>query len=460
MKLFSIKFLSFFLLFCLYLNLFAQKTKVDGIAAVVGNEIILDSDVNEMLKHARSQGYKVDNKCEFLENILMNKILLTQAKQDTLIQVSKDEVKAAANQQLEMYIDRAGSEKALLEAFQISTLAELRNEMEIEVENQQYIEQKRASVTKKSDITPYELKTFFEKHKDKLPKVQEEYALAHIVLYPELSENSKQKLIDKLNAMKKDVEEGISTFENKAKIYSEDPGSASNGGLYQNVRRGKMVKEFDAVAFNLEEGQISNPFPTEFGYHIIKLEKRKGQILDLRHILIKASPNQEEIKSAKQKLDSIRTLIKDGKLTFKEVALKFSNDKESRFNSGEIADSNTRENKIEKDKLSSKEFYQLVGVEKGQLTDVFEDEFKEKKALRLIKLNEIIPEHQLDLTTDYAKLKNIALNQKRNELLEKWIIEQIPNTSIIIQKDYKDCDFQVNWLNDPNFKKKEEVELK
>ncbi|MCB9202541.1 MAG: peptidylprolyl isomerase [Flavobacteriales bacterium] len=445
-------------LFTLTLSLinYAQQKQIDGIVAVVGDEIVLDSDIAELMQYSKAQGFDDTDKCQVLENILMNKVLLYQAKQDTLIQISPEDVEKQVDMQLEQYIARAGSEKVLLEGFGVASMKDLKEQMQREVENNEYSRQKRMSITKDVDVSPYELQEFFEKYKDKLPNVKEEVSLSHIVMYPELTKESKQKVIDKLNAMKKDVEDGISTFENKAIIYSEDPGSASKGGLYQNVKRGKMVKEFDAVAFNLKEGEISSPFETEFGYHIIKLEKRRGQILDLRHILIKTVPNSEEISKTKQKLDSIRNLIKDNKITFKEAALKFSDDKYTRYNSGDIVDQNTGENRTEKLDLSSKELIHISGLKENEMSGVFEDTFNDKKAIRLLRLNQIIPEHQLSLNKDYAKIKKIAENQKENKILEDWIVEQIQGTFISITDDYKDCSFTINWLNDPTFIKKEE----
>src|SRR5690606_3491238 len=212
---------------------------------------------------------------------------------------------------------------------------------------------------------------FYEEFKAELPDIPEEVEVSHIVIAPEIFPENEQKVIDELNNYKKEIEEGAS-FATKAILYSQDPGSASNGGLIQNVKRGQMVPEFDAVVFNLQEGEISEPFKTDFGYHIAFLEKRRGQELDIRHILIQLKPTPEEIAITQQKLDSIILQIEAGEMTFKEAAFRYSIDKYTKFNGGKLMDSNSGEDKMDRSKLPTKMLLAISGLNDGDISEPFE----------------------------------------------------------------------------------------
>ena len=256
-------------------------------------------------------------------------------------------------------------------------------------------------------------------------------------------------MIDQLKSMKKQIEEGAS-FADMAKKYSQDPGSAANGGQILNVRREQMVKEFDAVAFGLEEGQISEPFETEYGFHIVYLEKKKGQVIDLRHILLMSVPNQEEIKAAIKKLEDIREDIKSEKITFNQAALKYSDDKYTKYNGGLLSNSQTGDNRFEKIKLPTKVLYNLSGLGKGDLSEVFEDKENNRTVVKLLKITDVIPAHKMNLEIDYNRIKGFAQKTKENEVIEKWVEAQIPSTFITVQDEYKKCNFSIDWLQNKN----------
>lgn len=432
-----------------------QAIRINGIAAVVGDEIILEGDIKEQMVIARMQGFDVDNECSVLENQMMNKLLYVKAKQDTLIKITDKELDAEVDRKIQNFLLRAGSEDELLKAFRMSSMAEVKMEAKEYVKEEYYGERKREMIIGKIDASPNDVRKYFNQIKDQLPEVKESVRISHIVMYPKLFEKHKEEIRKKLRSMKEDIEAGISTFELKAQIYSEDPGSAKNGGFYGNVRRGKMVKEFDAVAFNLQEGEISEPFETEYGFHIIKLEKRKGQALDLRHILLTAKPTDEEILRTRAKMDSIKTLIESGKMTFKEAVEKFSDDKYTRNNEGVVVDPRTGDNQFEKEALSGKEYIAVVALEPGQLSYPFEDTFEKRTVIRMIKLDEIIPAHKMNLETDYAKIKRAVVEKKKDEALKKWIKSNISDVFISVSPGFRECDFELNWFNDPNFKEKE-----
>ncbi len=433
-------------------NTFAQTAKttpkrlakVDGIAAVVGDQIVLESDIDRDYLMSQQQGVKVEDKCDFLNDIMLDKMLVDRAKQDTLIKVTQDEVTRQLNNQIEGWISQAGGEKQILDYFSFRTMAEMKNEMKYLVEDNIYARNKKEMVVKGADATPEEVRLFFEKHQGELPDMKDEVSLSHIALYPSVSQENQQKIIDQLKEIKKEIEEGAS-FATKAILYSEDPGSANNGGEYKKVLRGKMVKEFDAVAFNLQEGEISEPFKTDFGYHIVKLEKRKGQELDLRHILITLKPTDEEIKAANNKLDSIRVLINDNKMTFKDAALKFSDDKFTKFNSGNIMNQNSGDDRFEKMALPMPTFTAIASLNPGDISQVFEDSFDNRKALRIVKLDKFYPAHKINYEDDYYRIQKFAVQDKERTMLLDWVKRQVGDAYVKIGKEYQTCNFPIDW---------------
>lgn len=435
----------------LTVNTFAQqispkkdKHKVDGIAAVIGDQIVLESDVERDFLMSQSQGIKVDDKCEFLNDIMMEKMLIDRAKHDTLIVVSDAEVTSSLNGRLEDFVARAGSEQSVLDFFGFRTMAEMKIEMKYVVEDNIFSRRKRDAIVAGADATPEEVREFFTKHQDELPDVKEEVSLSHIVMFPEISQENEQKIIDELKQIKKDIEEGAS-FATKAILYSEDPGSANNGGLYTKIVRGKMVKEFDAVVYNLEEGEISEPFRSDYGYHIAKLDKRRGQELDVRHILIGLKPTEAELSKATEKLDSIRILINENKLTFREAALRYSKDKFTKFNEGNLINNQNGEDRFERVALPAKESSAILALSEGDLTKVFADDFEGKKSVRLLRLNKIYPEHKINFADDYYRIKQFTVQDKEKTILVDWVKKQIDDSFVKIGAGYQSCDFPINW---------------
>ena len=435
-----------FLVTLISFNANAQVKKgdlVDGISAVVGDEIVLESDILEQQNYAAQQGAAQTNKCEFMEQILSNKLLIYKAKKDTLIQDRTAAIRAQAGDKYNQILSQFPSERAMLDAYKFRSSYEMKNIIEkMDIDNY-YAQSKYALITDKVNITPNEVTDFYNAFKYQLPQVKDEVVLSKIVMFPKLTDAHKQEIIDKLKKIKQDILNG-ETFENKARIYSDDPGSAANGGLYTNIGRGKMVKIFEATALNLQEGEISDPVESEFGFHIIQLVKKSGKLYDARHILLKAEPNAEEIATAKAEMEQIRKDILEGKTTFKDAAYKHSDDKNTKFNAGVIPaeDGSDRQEKIN---LPATVAYQIAGVNKGDLTEVFMDELNQKKAVVLMKVNDIIPEHSLDIATDFERIKSFALDKKKRETLEKWVKENLADTFISLDNRYKDCQFKTDW---------------
>lgn len=442
----KIKKIAFAVFFCIFAGINAQQKTgdlVDGIAAMVGKEIILESDVMDRYNMAKKENPNVD-KCEIFESILGQKILVHAAKQDTLIEPQTAAIRQQAESKYNRILASFPSEKAMLKKYKFRTSYDMKNAIR-KMDSEQYLMgQKYTRVTDGVDVTPQEVSQFFEEFQYQLPNVKDEVKLANIAIYPTLTDAHKQELIDRLNKIKNDIlNDG--DFASQARIYSEDAASAANGGLMKNIVKGQMVKPFEAAALNLQVGEISEPIESEYGFHIIKLEKKAGKKYDASHILLMTKPTDEEIATAKKKLDSIKMLIKSDKMTFKEAAYKYSDDKSTKFNAGVMQAKNTSA-RIEKESLSPDVAYQIAGLHKGDLTEVFEEDLNRRKAIKLVRLEEEIPAHQMTLETDYDRIKEFAIRKKQNELLEKWIKNYIPNVFISIDDRYKDCTFTNPWV--------------
>ncbi|WP_226065527.1 peptidylprolyl isomerase [Kaistella polysaccharea] len=417
---------------------------VDGIAVVVGDEIILESDIADQANFAKQQGGPVSDRCEFVESIVNNKLLIYEAKRDTLIENRSAALKENASQKYNQILGQFADEKAMLAQYKFRTSYEMKNAIEKIDSDNYYGQSKYGRITEKADVTPNEVTDFYNTFKYQLPEVKDEVSLSQIVMYPKLTNAHKDEIIAKLNKIKQDIIAGES-FESQARIYSDDPGSASKGGLYTNISKGKMVKPFEAAALNLQEGEMSDPVESDFGYHLIQLVKKSGKNYDARHILLKAEPNEEEIASAKKELDSIRTLIIDGKMSFKDAAYRFSDDKKTKFNAGILTSPEDGSDKIEKLNLPPTISYQIAGLNKGDITDVFQDTAEQdRKTVTIVKIDDVIAAHQLDIATDYNRIKQMALNKKKNEMVEKWVKEKLPNIFISINDRYKDCVFKTD----------------
>jgi peptidyl-prolyl cis-trans isomerase SurA len=424
-----------------------QGDLVDGIAAVIGDEIVLESDVNEQMNYAKQQGASNIDKCEFLENLLNNKLLVYEAKKDTLIENRSAQIKEGANAKYQQLLSQFPDEKSMLTAYKFRNGYEMKNAIEKIDADQYYGQAKYQRVTEKADVTPNEVTDFYTLYKAQLPEIKDEVSLSQIMMYPKLTEAHKDDLVKRLKKIKKDIEGG-ETFDSQARIYSEDKGTASNGGLMKNISKGQMVKPFEAAALNLQEGEISDPVESEFGYHIIQLVKKSGKIYDARHILLMATPSDEEIKTAKVKLDSIRGLISSGKITFKDATFRYSDDKKTKFNAGVIPGSDGS-NKIERETVPGTISYELAGLNKGDITTAFDDvDERERKVVKIIKVEDVIPAHQITLETDYDRIKQMALNKKRNEMVEKFVNSKLPIIFISINGRYDSCNFKGSWKKD------------
>jgi peptidyl-prolyl cis-trans isomerase SurA len=296
------------------------------------------------------------------------------------------------------------------------------------------------------EITPEEVRNFFKKIPTAdLPLFGSEMEVAQIIVTPKVSDADKQIVIDKLNGFKKECEDGAS-FATKAVLYTQDLASSSNGGYYKMNRKTPFVKEFKDVAFSLAEGEISAPFETSFGYHIIYVEKIKGQEVELRHILLTPTVTEASMTEAKEKIELIRKKIESKEVTFADAARSMSDEKETKVNGGALINPKTQDTRFELTKMDPSLYSQVSNLKEGEVSlPLLEDE-QGKKKYKLITVTNRIDEHTADYGKDYIKIKELALKEKQIKTIGKWFDEKIKETYIKVIGEYRDCTFTNNWL--------------
>ncbi|MFV0529972.1 MAG: peptidylprolyl isomerase [Flavobacteriales bacterium] len=426
------------------LGSFSQE-KIDGIAAVINEEIIIQSELKAQFEEFKSQNFGVETECDALEGIMQEKLLIAEAKKDTLITINDRALKPQVDEMANGAISKYGEEETL-KLYGFATMQELKQEILRNLQEQSYSEQIRAKITGDIDASPLEVNTFFREYESQLPNVEEEIELSQIVIKPKLTEEHKQELINKLLEIKKEIEDGAS-FATMAIVHSEGPSSV-DGGMLANTKRGQMVKDFEAVAYNLEEGEISEPFETDFGFHIATLEKRRGEVLDLRHILLLNKPNEKEMEKAKELADSIKAKIDQGVLSFEDAVKEFSDDKDTRLNKGVVADSRTGNTRFVRTNLPTNMYLEVTGVKEHQLTSPFEDTMgRDEKVYKIMRVEQIIPAHKINLKDDYERIKKFTVNKKKQEKIDEWVKQHISDNFIKIDDDYKTCPFKLKWLH-------------
>ena len=310
---------------------------------------------------------------------------------------------------------------------------------------------KQNQLVSKVEISPEEVRNFYKSFsEDKLPVIDEMFELSEIVIKPKITQEEKQKVIDKLKEIRQDVLDGYS-FASRAAMYTEDPGSIKTGGAYRINKKTPFVKEFKDVAFSLKEGEISMPFETDFGYHIIYLEKINGADLDVRHILMSVKPTEEAVAEAKQKIEDLRLRILNKEITFADAARMYSDSKENKASGGLMAFNQEGETRIPLQFLLQQDgqLHNAVHkLEQGEVSQPFYTSNNASRTLtyKIVELTNKIPQHKADLTLDFMELKERALFDKQQKVIQKWINDKVHETYIFISDDYKNCEFQSNWL--------------
>ena len=425
-----------------------ERIKLDGVATVVGKNIVLDSEIAayKLELEQQSEG-KVDiSDCDMLEQIMNRKLLSHHAVVDSIV-VTDAEVNTTVEQKIAYFLRQLGSEEKLYKFYGFNDMADLRKEF-IEVEKEATLIQKMTQqLAGDVDVTPEEVRSYYKslEKENNVPEIGAEIELAQIVLYVNTPLEEEERIINRLNEIKKEVEDGQS-FTMKAILYSKDPGVVENSGAYTITRESGFVKEFKEAAFSLNEGEISEPFKSDFGYHILTVEKIKGKQRDVRHLLMQPEITEEQQQRVKDSITNIRKDILTLKLTFEEAVQKYSEDKITKSNNGLIINPESSDSKFDLTKMDPALYARISGLKEGEITDIYYDETRQgEKMYKMILMKSKTDAHIADLSKDYVKVQNLALQKKREETIAKWTKEKINDTYIKINKDYKNCEFKNNW---------------
>jgi peptidyl-prolyl cis-trans isomerase SurA len=434
-------------------SLFAQKRILDKVVAVVGDNIILQSDIDQQYAQYLVQGNKPDQnvKCYFLQTMLSQKLLSQQAVIDS-IKVEDDQVDDEINRRMRTMISRAqGQDK--LEQFLGRSVIQYKDEIRPEIKEQLVAQKMQQKITEKVEVTPLDVKRFYDAiPKDSLPSYNTEVEVGEIVIHPKLTKKEKEFYKDKAEGLRLRIKGGDS-FGTLARLYSQDPGSASEGGELGFFDRKTMAKEFTAWAFKLKEGELSPVFETEFGFHFLEVLERRGEQVRVRHILIIPESTSESLMRDKSEIDSIYKLVVSKKLDFATAASLNSDDNETKFNGGMLMNSDgvsSRSTFIPTDKLDPKIFLTVDTMKVGSYSkpEIFVDN-KGKSAYRFLYLKSKIPPHVANLDQDLPKIKDAAYESRVNKVVSEWFDKRRKSTYIKISPEFATCKELKDWVK-PN----------
>jgi len=437
------------LLAALAYGAFAQVQQLDRIIAVVGGNITLQSELETQYLQMLASGYEPndDSKCILFEELLYGNLLLHRAKVDSL-DVSDGEVEDELSRRLEYFIAQLGSQEKLEEYYEKSLL-EIKDEFREMIQEQLLSQRMQQQITGDLKVTPSEVRAYFNDiPKDSLPFINVEVELGRIMRRPAITDAQQKAAKDKIEELRQRVIDGES-FRALATLYSEDPGSAKTGGDLGFFERGRMVPEFDAVAFRLKEDSVSEVIKTDFGYHFLQMMERRGEQINVRHILIRPKTAPEDMELARVFLDSIHQLLEDEKITFSEAAEKFSDDEESKINGGMMFNPQTNAAVFDMEQLGSIDqrlFLTVEALEAGEISKPVKTQSPDgKESYNLFFLKSQSEPHVANLKDDYQRVQQAALAKKQTEVIQKWINDKAKKTYIRLDEAYKDCPFTHQW---------------
>ena len=420
---------------------------IDRVVAVVGNSPVLESAIESQYFQAKARNVQV-SKCKIYEDMLYQKLLVSQADIDSLT-VTEKQVDAEIQNRLQGFIDQLGGLEKVEEYFN-KPLGEIKEDLRDVTEDQLLAQMEREEIIKDIKVTPSEVNNFYRKlPKDSLPLIDLEFELNQIVFYPEISKKDIEDVKKRLLDIRDEVLNKGALFETKAILYSEDPGSAASGGEYGMTSRNDLAPEFSAAAFKLKKDSISDVVKTDYGYHIIQLLDRKGERINFRHILMKPKFTPEAKARAKQLADSVYNALKEGTIEFEDAARLYSQDEKSNKNGGLVMNPRNGTAKFTVDEIYPSNYYNIKNLKVGEYTRVFESyDDRGTTIYIIIKVKSKVEPHVANIETDYQVIQDMALNKKYNDAYDKWISEKSKTTYIKITDDYKKCPFEYDgWLH-------------
>jgi peptidyl-prolyl cis-trans isomerase SurA len=424
-----------------------ENNIIDKVIAVIGNEAVLLSDIEMEINRQRMRGILSEENlfCRVLEEMLQSRLLIAQAKIDSL-QIRPTEVQGAVDEQMNYFISQLGSEKAVEDQFK-KPISKIREMLRDQAEEQDLIKQMRSKIVQGIEITPADAKKFYETiPTDSVPTIPEQYSFQQIVIYPPSADANfavKEQLLEYRERIMKGEK-----FSTLAILYSQDPESAKLGGEIGLSPVINFVSSFKNAALALKPGQVSQIVETEYGFHIIQMIEKQGKdMINVRHILLKPVYSINEQRKAFSRLDSIKNLITADSMKFEVAAMYFSQDEKTRMNGGLVANPQTLSPRFDKDQLRTN-YFVLRDLKVGQISDPFKStDDHGREIYKIVKLREVIPAHKANLKDDFAVIKVMAEGQKQMEKLVKWLEKKQSETYIKIDDDYKDCKFESkNWI--------------
>lgn len=421
-----------------------QDKVVDQIVAVVGSNPILKSDIESTVIQKMASGVTTagDMKCEVLEELLEQRLLLAEAELDTTIIVSDSQINQNMDRRMQYFLDNFGSEKEV-EKFFKKPVGQLRAEMSETIKEQLKTEQMQGKIMQKVSATPAEVRQYFRQLPQKdVPEIPSYFEYAQITVLPKITEQEDLAVKAKLRDFKKRVENG-DNFAALAVLYSEDPGSARNGGEMDYLGRAMLDPAFATEAFSLKPGQVSKVVRSEFGYHIIQMIDRKGEKIKCRHILIKPKIEQSELDKAKTRIDSLADFIRKGTLQWDQASFLFSSDKGTRNNGGLVTSGRSGSSKFHVDELDPDVSKIITKMNVGETSDPFlSTDDKQRQIYKIIKLINKTKPHRANLQDDYQSISEMFVGKKKENVYHKWIATQQSKTYIHIDDLYANCNFK------------------
>jgi peptidyl-prolyl cis-trans isomerase SurA len=427
----------------------AQET-IDKIAAQVGDNIILLSDIQAQKIQAAQAGMALTPQmdCAMLEELMYQKLLVNQAKLDS-IEVTPEMIDAEMEQRIRVIESQIGSRQKM-EEFYGKTVTQIKNEFRPIIGDQLRAQEMERQITAEVTVTPRDVENFYKMiPTDSIPFINAQLSFQQIVIYPEIGAKDKERARLRLQEIREEVLAG-KPFSTAARLNSDDPGSASQGGKI-NASKGMMVKPFEATVFSLKEGEVSDIVETEYGYHIIKLEKRLGDDYSCRHILIVPTFEDEAIEVAAYRLDSCYQRLQAGEITWDEAVLEYSNDEFTRLNKGIITNPATGDQQWDAENLNQidQQIYVLTqNMKVGDISqpNLYSNVMERKQGVRIVKLMKRTAPHRANLTQDYTLIQKAAENEKKRVIINEWITEKIGTTYIRINDPFLNCEFGNAWI--------------
>lgn len=428
-----------------------EEQIIDQVVAVVGKNIVLESDIENQylqykLQQGRVSGSATEIRCKLLEDILYQKLMVAQADFDS-ITVSESQVNSELDRRISTFVNQFGSQEKL-ERYYNKSMSEIKTELFDIIEEQLVAQQVQQDIIKDVTVTPSEIRSYFRSiPEDSIPLIKTEYIIAEIVKEPPVSVEEKIRVKEQLLELRKRILKGES-FSTMAILYSEDPGSASKGGELGFYGRGQLYPEFEAVAFKLKEGEISNVVETEAGYHILQLIERKGDFVNVRHILLIPKVSPVDLLTARNELDSIAGLIRNDSITFDEAVERFS-DSDDKNSGGLLINPYSMGTSFEPEQLDPQVSFTIEKMKVGEISNPVPMTTEDKKdAYRLLYLKEKVEPHRANMKEDYSRIKDWALQHKQMETIDKWINQQAKENYIRIIEQYRSCNFLHDWVGE------------